>query len=86
MPAKFEEVAHKLKLKYGLPVNPSDFQVTAWHDRVIANANLGKPAEQAGEEAAKQLFTGVGSIKYAAQGDTIESLLEEIRRKNSQGK
>ena len=83
---KYQEAAHKLLIKYGLERDPSDFEVTIWSLRVTIRKLKGSDADTAGREAAIETFKDFGTIKYASQADTIESLLEEIRRKEKEGK
>lgn len=83
---KYKEAAHKLLIKYGLENEPSDLAVTLWSVRVTIRTRRGEDADTAGRAAAIETFKDFGTIKYASQADTIESLLEEIRRKEKGGR
>lgn len=70
-----------LRIKYGLINDPSDLDVTRWHMQYLRFRVEGLEPEHAGHRAAKEVFPDYGRMKYASNADTIESLLEEIKRR-----
>lgn len=72
-----------LRIKYGLRVDPTDAQIRQWVQATRESIMQGKSHEAAGWDAAARFFAGVGEIKYAAEADTIEALLEEIKKREN---
>lgn len=70
---------YKLKIKYGLSGNePTKEQVQHWARRVKELVDLGSDLEDAGEQAAGEIFRTYRTAKYASQADTIYDLLKEL--------
>jgi len=72
----------RFAIKYGLPREPSDHQVTFWRVRYLGYKVQGLAPEEAGHKAASETFDGYGTVKYASQADTIEALLDDIGKKD----
>ncbi|WP_312597803.1 hypothetical protein [Brevundimonas sp.] len=75
------DIGNQLKIKYGLSGSPSVEQQRRWADAVDRYLALRYPYPLAGEAAAKEVFSGVGSHLYKSEGDTIEMLLRQVRDK-----
>lgn len=76
-----DDAKHNLRIKYGLPDNPTDAQVTLWvslTDEAVAD---GADEEEAGREAAFTAFDGVDSVLLFSAADTIQALLALARRR-----
>lgn len=73
-------IASRLKVKYGLPSEPSLAVRQQFKRQARANINSGRfsTVEAAGRSAAMQVFTGFETRVYASQSDTLEMLLREI--------
>ena len=54
-------------------------QVRKWRDRVRALTNQGLSSDDAGDRAAKEIFTTNMTHNYAAQPDTIHDILKRYR-------
>lgn len=74
--------ALSLKIKYGLPNDPSDAEVQRWLARVGELVGRGIDRETAGRTAAAEIFKGVGTCKYASVADDIEAILNAARRRD----
>ena len=74
-------IGHSLLIKYGLRNSPSDSQVADWARLVRKYEQKGYSREDAGRAAAKDLFSDFGTMKYASEADTIESLLRAAEQK-----
>ena len=70
-----------LRIKYGLSNDPTDEQVQQWANAARNSIARGESAEAAGYVAAYRNFSDVGTVKYAAEADTITSLLEEVKKR-----
>ena len=75
------DIAHSLKIKYGLLSSPSDDQIKLWVQKSEAYISDGITAEEAGVRAAKEVFSDYQKMKYAAQADTITALLNQAKNK-----
>lgn len=73
-------VASRLKIKYGLPSEPSLAARKQFKKQAQANINSGRFSsnEAAGRSAAMQVFTGFETHVYASESDTLEMLLRQI--------
>ncbi len=73
------DAQHKLRILYGLfQDEPTPAQVRKWRDRVRALTNQGLSSDDAGDRAAKEIFTTNMTHNYAAQPDTIHDILNDI--------
>ena len=70
-----------LRIKYGLQNDPTDEQVQQWANSTRIAIAQGESAESAGRVAAYRNFSDVGTVKYAAEADTITSLLDEVKKR-----
>lgn len=75
------EIGPSLRIKYRLPDVPTDEQAAEWALLTQALIREGKPPEDAGQEAAERLFVIDRNLILKAEADTIESLLEQARKK-----
>jgi hypothetical protein len=74
-------VYDRLRLKYGLPANPTADQVRRWQETTESSIRLGSGKEQAGRAAAASIFQGFETRIYASESETIDSLLDAARRR-----
>ena len=72
------DVAHGLRIKYGLVNSPSPSQVQEWANLAKRYISQGMSPEAAGHSAAKYLFRDYRTNVYASEADTIEMLLREV--------
>ncbi len=73
------DAQHKLRILYGLSQNePTPNHIRKWRDRVRALMNRGLSSDDAGDRAAKEIFTTDMTHNYAAQPDTIHNILNDI--------
>lgn len=75
------DIRTRMLIKFGLAFPPSEQQIEQWVARTEAYIKAGFSVEEAGQRAAMETFTGFGRSKYAAQEDTIATLLEAARRR-----
>ena len=75
------DAGHSLYIKYGLGHAPTDAEIVAWASAAEAFIIQGLSAEEAGEQAAKQVFPDYRSFVYKSQADTIEMLLLKAKEK-----
>ncbi|ESQ82056.1 hypothetical protein AEAC466_19245 [Asticcacaulis sp. AC466] len=75
------DAGNNLRIKFGLAANPSLALQRRWADRVEELVRLGFRIDQAGEGAAKELFSDYRTRAYASAGDTIEFLLRQVKDK-----
>jgi hypothetical protein len=71
----------RLRIKYGLAINPTPEMVDRWRlntNKYIADG-FGK--EVAGRRAASAIFAGFETRLYASEADTIDTLLTEALKK-----
>jgi len=72
-------IASRLKVKYGLPSEPSAEAIKRFKRQALANIRTNEyTKEEAGRRAAALIFTGFGTHVYASQSDTLEMLLRDI--------
>lgn len=70
----------KLRIKYGLaPYEPTEKQAKEWKQRTLELVSQKYSPEDAGDSAAKQIFATYQKYKWAAQPDTINDILDEIK-------
>lgn len=69
------DVAHNLRIKYGLTNQPTDDQVKLWAQVTRRLATQGLSQEQAGAAAAQQVFPDFRTMVFKSEADTIEALL-----------
>jgi len=74
-------IAHSLKIKYGLLNSPSEEKIKLWAEKSEAYISKGVTAEEAGNKAAKEVFSDYKKMFYAAQADTILVLLNQAKNK-----
>jgi len=74
-------ISHKLMIKYGLGHTPTEDQANTWLTRTRSNINRGIGEEEAGDQAARAIFSDYKTHHYATQADTIEMLLREAEGK-----
>lgn len=80
-PAKLNGKTNSLlRIKYGLVHDPSDDSVKHWHAQFLTLRSKGLEPEAAGYEAARNEFVDFEHVNYASQADTIDAVLEAIRR------
>lgn len=72
-------IENSLRIKYGLRNTPTNRQILEWYREVLSQIVSGESEEEAGHIAAEKVFPDYWSSKYAAEADTIEALLSEIR-------
>ena len=75
------ELAHKLRIKYGLWEYPSDAQIANWLSRMEALIAAGADPEEAGREAAFEAFGELDAVLMFSEADTIQALLAKARAK-----
>jgi len=75
------DVAHSLKIKYGLLNSPSEEKIKLWVEKTESYISSGVSAEEAGGKAAQEIFPDYQKIKYAAQADTILALLGQAKNR-----
>lgn len=73
--------ANGLRIRFGLLHQPTDAQVRQWTQTVRQLVGRGYSADQAGTEAAKQVFPDFNTMVYASEADTIEALLRLAENK-----
>ena len=74
-------ISHSLMIKYGLASDPSEQLVEKWIKRTEELIDKGHDAETAGRKAAQEIFPDYEKYKYAAEADTITSLLQQAKRR-----
>ena len=74
-------ISHSLMIKYGLASDPSEHLVEKWIKRTEELIDQGYDAETAGRKAAQEIFSDYGRYKYAAEADTIISLLQQAKKR-----
>jgi hypothetical protein len=68
-------ISEGLMIKYGLSHKPTDDQTNTWLRRTRSNINIGIGREEAGERAAREIFTDYKTHFYSTEADTMETLL-----------
>lgn len=74
-------IGAKLRIKYKLRIAPSDDEAAEWAFLVEHLRQQGLDDEEAGRRAASMLFEIVDNLVLKAEADTIESLLEQAKKK-----
>ena len=74
-------IGARLRIKYKLRTVPTEEEARAWAALVEHYRGEGVEAEEAGRKAAGLLFEIVDNLVLKAEADTIESLLDQARRK-----
>lgn len=73
----------KIRIKYGLSsYEPTSEQVARWLIQVRAQTDSGVDPEEAGEKAARDVFSTYRTHIRDSQADTIYDLLREITESN----
>lgn len=73
------EALNGLRIKYGLgDQEPTEVQARAWGQRTRELVNAGVGAENAGAQAAREVFQTFGRFRYAGEADTIYDLLQTL--------
>jgi len=75
------EIGSGLRIKYRLSVVPSDREAHQWAERADALIKEGVEPEEAGRQAANELFEIVPNLVLKAEADTIEALLKQAKEK-----
>ena len=75
------QLAHNLRIKYGLSEYPSDEQIADWLARMEALVSQGSDPEEAGREAAFEAFGELDAVLLFSEADTIQALLAKARAK-----
>ena len=74
-------LALKLRIKYGLEDEPSDYQIREWATKTEELIRRDYSRDDAGSQAAREVFPGFGTMILKAEADTLEALLEEAKKK-----
>lgn len=75
------EIGTGLRIKYRLSAAPSEREAAQWAVRADALIREGVEPEDAGRQAADELFEIVPNLVLKAEADTIEALLNQAREK-----
>jgi len=75
------DIAHSLKIKYGLLNPPPEDKIKLWVEKTESFISGGISADEAGERAAQEVFLDYQKIIYEAQADTILALLAQAKNK-----
>ena len=75
------DVAHGLRIRFGLERDPSDSQIRQWLDLTQSLERQGLSREQAAAAAARHIFPDYNTHFYASEADTIEALLRAAKNK-----
>ena len=76
-----QNIELKLRIKYGLPAEPTSDQIRHWANEVDQLVAIGIDLEAAGKKAAEQVFPGAGTYVLKSEADTVEALLNEAKKK-----
>lgn len=74
-------IGHRLRIKFGLRLDPSPLLQQRWADRTAELIRQGHTYDNAGLLAAKEIFPDFQTHFYASEGDTIEFLLRQAKDK-----
>lgn len=74
-------LGHDLRIKYGLSDDPSDELIIEWAARVANLTANGEGSDQAGRQAALEVFGELDKVLYFSAADTIEALLARAKEK-----
>jgi hypothetical protein len=75
------DLAHDLRIKYGLTDEPSETLIQRWAERVSVLIAETGDAEQSGRQAALEVFGELDRILYFSAADTLEVLLARAKAK-----
>lgn len=75
------DIAHSLRIKYGLRRDPSLEEISRWRDRTVGFIDRGFGREDAGQRAAALVFPDYNTVKYASEADDIGWLLDQAGNK-----
>ena len=75
------DLAHRLRIKYGLEEPPSDELIRRWAEAVERLLRAEYEPEEAGRVAAKETFPDYERMFFKSAADTLEALLDEARKK-----
>ena len=75
------EIGTGLRIKYRLSGAPSEREAAQWAVRVDALIGKGVEPEDAGRQAADELFEIVPNLVLKAEADTIKALLKQAKEK-----
>ena len=75
------KIGSSLYIKYGLQHTPDEQQTELWVQIVEMLVLSGVSMEDAGAQAAKQIFPDYNSVFYASEADSIEALLAAARKR-----
>jgi hypothetical protein len=70
-----------LRLKYKIGHVPDDDEADRWAERTRELVDAGEHPEEAGRQAASEVFPDFDSVILKAEADTVAALLEAARRK-----
>lgn len=72
---------HGLRIKYGLGTDPSANKQAEWARLTREYIAVGRDRDQAGDLAARRIFSDYQTHAYASQADTLEALLRAAEEK-----
>lgn len=75
------DIGGRLRVKYKIVDAPTDQQAADWANLTEIFKREGLSSEDAGLQAARQLFEIDENLLLKAEADTIESLLERAKQK-----
>lgn len=71
----------RLKVKYGLVGEPTADAALRWAVATAEHIQAGSPAEDAGRQAAKDVFPDYDTMLYQSEADTVLALLQQIKER-----
>lgn len=74
-------ILDRLRIKYGLPDNPTPEMVARWTALTNQYIARGSSREVAGRQAGASIFPEFETRVYASEAETIDTLLTEALRK-----
>ena len=75
------DLGYSLRIKYGLIEDPAPNKIDDWVRKTDDYIKNGYKKEDAGENAARDVFPDYSRKVYRNQADTIEALLDEAKKK-----
>lgn len=78
---KAKSIEHQLFIKYSLVKYPTEDEVLSWSILTQNYINEGLNKDDAGRKAANETFDVDLRIRRKSQADTIEALLEKVKKK-----
>jgi hypothetical protein len=75
------DIRISLRIKYKIGHVPDDHEAERWAERTQELIEEGLHPEEAGRQAASEVFPDFDSVILKAEADTIAALLEAARRK-----